>query len=51
MPQKSCVIAKTRTDFIFALIKAILIIIMITSINSNKKKQYSSSEATLSFSS
>ena len=36
MPQESCVIAKTRTDFIFALSKAIPIIIMITSINSNK---------------
>ena len=46
MLQESCVIVKTRTDFIFALNKEIPIIIMLTGINSNKR-QYSSSEATV----
>ena len=40
MPQEGCVIAKTITDFTFALIKAIPIIIMIACINSNKNNIY-----------
>ena len=38
MPQESCMIAKTITDFTFTLIKAIPIIIMINCINSNEKQ-------------
>ena len=50
MPQENCTTAKTITDFTFALIKAIPIIIMIACINSSEK-QYSSPGVTVGFTS
>ena len=50
MPQESCMIAKTITDFTFAFIEAIPITVMVACINSNGK-QYSSSGATVGFTS
>ena len=46
MPLESCMILKTITDFTFAFIEAIPIVIRIACINSNEK-QYPSSGTTV----